>query len=147
MGLGQGPRIARAFGQLKRPAGESGSLVTLVLAVGEQAPVGVEPGESTRDLASWLSERFEGRFVMAPGEIPLPPSGVNISDLVFEYGQVTLAGRGRRGFVACERRAILTGAGQQISYRLVQRACVGMSERERLLVVVRASLLACRLRA
>src|SRR5215203_1227423 len=135
MGLGQGPRIARAFGQLQRPTGESGSLITLILAVGEQAPVGVEPGEPTCGLASWLSERFQGRFVMAPGEIPLPPAGVDVADLVFEYGQVTLAGRGRRGFVTCERRAVLTGAGTQISYRLVQLACVGMSERERLFVV------------
>ena len=69
--------------------------------MGEQAPVGVEPGESTRNLASWLSERFEGGFVMASGKIPLSPSGVNISDLVFEYEQLTLVGRGRRGFVAC----------------------------------------------
>ena len=60
---------------------------------------------------------------------------MNISDLVFEYGQVSLAGRGRRGLVARERRAVLTGAGSQISYSLVQRACVGMSERERLLIV------------
>src|ERR687898_1566221 len=72
---------------------------------------------------------------MAPGEIPLPPSGVDVADLVFECVQVTLAGRGRRGFVARERRAVLTGAGAQVSYRLVQRTCVGMSERERLLVV------------
>jgi hypothetical protein len=119
VGLGQGPRIARYFGQLQSPAGEAGSLVTLVLAVGEQAPVGVEPGEPTRGLAFWLSKRIQGRFVMAPGEIPLTPSGVNVSDLVFECGQVTLDALGRCGFVACERRAVLTGAGPQIPYRLV----------------------------
>src|SRR5918994_4168655 len=72
---------------------------------------------------------------MAPGEIPLPPAGVDVADLVFEYGQMTLACRGGRDFVARERRAVLARAGPQVSYRLVQSGGVGVSERERLLVV------------
>jgi hypothetical protein len=84
VGLGQSPRIASAFGQLKRPAGEGGSFVTLVLAVGEQAPVGVEPREL--GLVFEFSEPLQGRLVMAPGEVPLAPSGVDVADLVFEDG-------------------------------------------------------------
>ena len=56
MGLGQDLRVARALGQLQRPAGESGGLFGFVLAVGEQAPVGVEPREF--GFAFLLSEIF-----------------------------------------------------------------------------------------
>ena len=113
--------------------GESGGLFRFVLAVGEQAPVGVEPREL--GFAPRLRELVQGGFVMKAGEVPFPQAGVDVPYFVLDLGQVLRPCGGGRGLVAGQRRAVLARAGPEIPYGPVQRGGVGMPERERLLVM------------
>src|SRR5215210_4313631 len=72
---------------------------------------------------------------MAAGEVPLPLAGVDVAYFVLDRGQVPGFRRGGRGLVAGQRRAVFAGAGPEIPYGFVQRGRIGVTERERLLVV------------
>ena len=101
--------------------------------MGEQAPVGVEPREL--GFAPRLRELVQGGFVMKASEVPFPQAGVDVPYFVLDLGQVLSPCGGGRGLVTVQLGALLSAAGSEVPYVLVQRGCVGMPERERLVVM------------